>query len=387
MALNPEEIEKLPTITELIDKLKEEEKNISNRSSSSFLSLPFNLPPLINPDIALRNDGRDDQFIVSKLNNGEYSLKPNLTNRKFLYRGEKKDYEKCTPSLLRENKESYIIENIKKDEFSTLVKSHPLSKMLERGIRLNGSNFIFEMNYYGLAQHYGFNTVLLDFTSEIDVAAFFATTYCDEGGKYHPLNKDDGYGVIYYHEIKSSSFKTGPFTTIGLQIFPRSGSQKGFLYLSPADHDISSNPSVKKKYFRHSAEESKKCFDKMAQGNRLFPKDELEEPSKRILNDTTISNEVLQKNLQQNGDSNINKAIKFIEDSGYNIVLNKQIIFTYEDLASYYHDIKNGYWEDFCNQIYFGNNYYESILKEKLLKLPKEEDYIRYFESEYYDKL
>lgn len=90
MALNPEEIEKLPTITELIDKLKEEEKNISNRSSSSFLSLPFNLPPLINPDIALRNDGRDDQFIVSKLNNGEYSLKPNLTNRKFLYRGEKK---------------------------------------------------------------------------------------------------------------------------------------------------------------------------------------------------------------------------------------------------------------------------------------------------------
>ena len=50
--------------------------------------------------------------------------------------------------------------------------------MFDAGIALEGlSKTIFlEMNYYGLAQHYGFNTGLLDFSSDIEVAAFFGAT-------------------------------------------------------------------------------------------------------------------------------------------------------------------------------------------------------------------
>lgn len=383
MNFSKNDIEKLPTIIELVNNLRIEELKACQKE----LWLPA-IDEYHNPLIALKNKARNDQFIVSGLASGRFSLKPNLTNSRILYRGQNTYFEPCNPTLFRENKELYIIENLKVDEFRILVRSHPLSMMFERGINLldRASPFFFEMNYYGLAQHYDFKTGLLDFTSDIEVAAFFATSYRSEDGRYHPIKNDNEVGVLYAHEIDNTSFLLNNFRTIGLQIFPRSGSQKGFLYQTSRNHNINNNQTIKKHFFKQSKVASQFYYDKMDNGNYLFPKDELGDIAKKIINDKEISLIALSDGCLFNKDKELYKTLETIRELGYNIDPTRKIIFTESDLNNYYENIRNGSWEQFCDKVYFagedGNK-----LKEALLKLPNHNTYIQYFNKKYFNKI
>lgn len=55
-------------------------------------------------------------------------------------------------------------------EFALALKDHPLIKLFGDGIELCGHLYFFEVNYIGLAQHYGLKTWVMDLTSDIDVA-------------------------------------------------------------------------------------------------------------------------------------------------------------------------------------------------------------------------
>ena len=68
----------------------------------------------------------------------------------------------------------------------------------------------------GLAQHYGFHTGLIAFTTDIDAAAFFACTRYLGDDKYEPVTdiEKDPYGVIYVHKIQpEATFKCLGFST------------------------------------------------------------------------------------------------------------------------------------------------------------------------------
>ena len=60
----------------------------------------------------------------------------------------------------------------------------------------------FKINYEGLSQHYYNKTPLLDLTSSMEVAKFFAvTTFNMEKDRYEVYNGDK-LGVLYYYDIK-----------------------------------------------------------------------------------------------------------------------------------------------------------------------------------------
>ena len=107
------------------------------------------------PLSAYYNDADDCKFIMTKLQSGRYSLKPNLKNRKFLFRGETEFHSQCSPNLFRDPQKKYYLDSIiHGDEMVRVILSHPLVQLLDLGIKLNGIVYKFEMNLYGLLQHY-----------------------------------------------------------------------------------------------------------------------------------------------------------------------------------------------------------------------------------------
>jgi hypothetical protein len=119
-----------------------------------------------------------------------FSLKPNLYNRRFLFRGQTEEYTikgtdipTCVPNAYRPDAQKDNLPfRIESYEIISLITRHPLVQLLGiKGIEIFNEPFRFQLNLWGLAQHYYNRTTLLDLTSDIDVAKFFATcTYSDE---------------------------------------------------------------------------------------------------------------------------------------------------------------------------------------------------------------
>lgn len=337
----------------------------------------------VEPTIAYHNDFPEDAFIVNRVASRDgrpirYSLKPNMRYRKFLFRGQNKFYSPCTPSLFRVSKSNYIGDFLPVEEMTLLIKSHPLSKLLDKGVSLEGIKFIFEMNTPGLAQHYYNKTPFIDLTSDIDVASFFATTTYDSNtDTYTPVSDSVDYGVLYYMDVDSQwgfqDFLGCQLSTIGLQIFPRSGAQRGFLQKMNKGQDFNNLPNVRWVYFKHNKTIAEDIFSKMDGGKKLFPSDILERHWKNRPYPMVVSKEALARNHQLNSKTPIFLLKKQAMENGYQI---KKYIptFTSEELDEYYQDIKNGFWDEFCNKIYFAGKNGEK-LKNAFLNLPNREEY------------
>lgn len=145
-----------------------------------------------NPFQTFFNDADDDKFIMTRLQSGRYSLKPNLRNRAYLFRGQNTFFDPSKPSLFRSGAQRFLLESIAYQEMFYTIYSHPLVQLLDAGINLQGCSFPIEMNLYGLTQHYYNKTSLMDLTSSIDVAKFFAVTdYDSQSDRYAPHIKND----------------------------------------------------------------------------------------------------------------------------------------------------------------------------------------------------
>ena len=233
MKLTPEQISQLPTIEDVI--LYYADLTDDFEDNGGWLSKAF-FPPngcWHLPMVDFFNLADNDKFIVTQTGSKRHTLKPNLRNRPFLYRGQRKDFGGIVSGFTRdalsadgmlsreEAREYHLINNLKAEDFIALLKTHPLFMMLDRGIFLEPERkpIFINMNYYGLAQHYGFHTGLIDFTTDIDAAAFFACTRYLGDDEYEPVTdtEKDPYGVIYVHKITpEATFKFLGFSTIGL---------------------------------------------------------------------------------------------------------------------------------------------------------------------------
>lgn len=325
-------------------------------------------PDILSPGDVYSNDCRPDSFLVTRLNSSKHpgrlvcSLKPNLRDVGFLYRGQRKYYPRCVPSMFRDPDKRYFADSVVlAQEFRLNLETHPLYRLLWRGINLGGHDVIIEMDPYGLAQHYGFHTAVTDFTSDFDVAAFFATTESSHNGVHQPVKSSDSYGVLYLLPLdgKSQPFAPGPdryhFSTIGLQLFPRSGMQRGFLLNvgNTPMADLHNDNRFMHAFFRHDPNVSRHYINRFSGADSLFPPDVAQCIADRILSTRTVSEAVVLENIRDNPHNTEDQIRQCLHDNGIKVDPNLTPSLTPDELDMVRADIRNGLWDEFVSRIEF----------------------------------
>lgn len=390
--MTKEEVKRLPTLQEVVDQILTEEAQIVKLDSPPIAIIEPSPSAIHKPFAEYFNDYDDKKFIAVRLSSRDpqrpekFAFKPNLKNRAFLFRGQSGFYDPSTPSLLRKKKGRFVVENIFYEEFVLALKDHPLIRLFWDGIELCGHRYFFEVTYYGLAQHYGFKTRVMDLTSDLDVAKFFAVTdYNEKTDTYSPVIDESRYGVFYYwdnvrHPLAFQPIFGGNLSSIGLQVFPRSGRQKGFLFSMYREQNFNDIPFVRYKLFRHDAAISKQIYKMARRGKLYFPEDELSSLAQRIRCSKILSGKAFSKNLESNPKDDKNANYNDCRASGIDIDFFKEHI-TFNDIEKdmFRKKIKKGFWMEFCNQIVFPNDK-EGVIMNEFINLPNNPAYKKYFQ-------
>lgn len=205
----------------------------------------------------------------------------------FYYRGQIKDYGSCKSSLYRKicnddeltKKIKIFVNELKLYEFNELIFQFQQVKEWPFG----------DVFTYAIAQHYGFDTTIIDITNDLEVALFFACCKHIGKNKYRPLCEDDiksekdRYGVLFIRNQLADMLEAiendGAITVypIGFQPFTRCHRQKGFFVNTEMDDDLQTSGKFKMYLFEHSTELSKEIFNEFHGGKDLFAYDALDE--------------------------------------------------------------------------------------------------------------
>ena len=232
-----------------------------------------------------------------------------FASKRHFFRGERKKHSISIPSLNRriynmnaqEQELWRIISNMRIEQFCKLLWNIEIVPQWE--------GTICDVNYKALAQHYGFETQLLDLTNDFRSALFFAVSRYDyNSDSYYPLSERDimeceesQYGVIFhspnweldymqpmaslklmqrmqnYHPTTpiqiDSGLLDGIACQIGFQPLHRCHCQNGYLLPMRTSHPLQLDERFEKLYFRQSVKLSNNVYEWMHGGERLFPHD------------------------------------------------------------------------------------------------------------------
>lgn len=218
--------------------------------------------------------------------------------RSSYYRGENQVFSKSQPSLYRAlekysikaDKELYrFIANMRIAEFKYFLCRLGIVQFWLQ----NYGSVLFEP----LAQHYGLETEWLDITSDFDVALFFATCKWQDG-RWQPLNEDDirehPVGVIFHipqwqaatakmmnaleiSGMENEVILNNAILPIGYQPFMRCHSQYAYGIHMKVPYPLQEDFTFEKLHFRHSVELSRKVYEMMEGGKRIYPQEGLDE--------------------------------------------------------------------------------------------------------------
>ncbi|WP_066638619.1 FRG domain-containing protein [Desulfolucanica intricata] len=173
------------------------------------------------------------QFILLADENGKNIIIPNVFPGN-LYRGEPGIYDECKPSLYRKkeyDEAELIIKELNIIDFELILKKHPYSIFYE--------NNNLAVQYRALAQHYGLDTDLMDFSCDIAVAAYFAThKFNVETKKYELILDNNKCGCIRQITGFMAFEKESPLKVLGLQPYMRPGAQYAFAHKVDRTDDL-----------------------------------------------------------------------------------------------------------------------------------------------------
>ena len=245
------------------------------------------------------------RFLISIMKDGYvYRLSNNRTvisqgYCSAFFRGENAIYGSSRASLFRglvptaDNRMYFLINQLKLVEFSLLLNS----------FNFIDENLGTENTFHGaLAQHYGFKTPYVDFTSNLKTALFFACCKF-KNGKWRPLNKNEiksknsraeiaklggnsRYGVLYIVQadfIEMSKVINGPYTyiePIGIQPLYRCGYQNGFVGETCVDYNLYKDYSFEKVKFRLTKSFCNWIYKEMDCGKKIYPEEPIFELQK-----------------------------------------------------------------------------------------------------------
>lgn len=247
-----------------------------------------------------------------------------------LFRGENQDFSCSVPSLRRktigksriEEEILRTIANMRIWQFAKLISKINVVPYWEAKLG--------DVNYKALAQHYGFDTYLLDLTNDFRVALFFACCkYDPENDTFRPLNANDinnqnKYGVIYHTPdwvldfINPGGMSTWIFNhmnddkntrygldngdldgmafQIGYQPLMRCHHQSGYIYPLRFGKPLNEDRRFERLRFTQSIELSEIVFQMMDGGKKVFPQEgitELHDVLMEIQNNKNFSHDDL----------------------------------------------------------------------------------------------
>ena len=226
----------------------------------------------------------------------------------FVYRGQTKFYDECKPTIFRKKTETGEIDLVEKlidltrsMLFEEALSFHPYIKLVNDRQKIEHlarhpnkhvqfiSKFLYDYPFYvnrkGILQHYGFPTNLLDTTSNIDVAAFFATCENDETtNKYKPIEHKEN-GVLYviawfFPEMYNR------FELIGWQPLTRPKEQRASSLNLLENDNLNVMRYVLKFQFQHDISCSRNYCDTYTTGeDNLFSEDKIDNVVYKIKNE------------------------------------------------------------------------------------------------------
>ncbi len=218
-------------------------------------------------------------------NGSEKCLIPEIGTVHYLYRGQNSEYVPCLPTIYRGNPsdEKIFFNRMRLVAFKRLLDTHPVIQHFFRR-----HNFLVSVE--GLAQHYGIETEVLDLTSNLDVALFFAVCkYNAENDSYDYYREGGHKGVLYVFDpfydndtiplFPMDSYMNGLIKPIGLQAFQRPSAQYGYgLHLKKGKSTKSWMFE-----FEFTSQESEYYYNLFKGGESLWVKDRLVPKVKQII--------------------------------------------------------------------------------------------------------
>lgn len=233
-----------------------------------------------------------------------------FNSSRHFFRGENRIYPSSIPSLNRkllfmsseEDKELYrAVSNLRMYQFFKLIWNIHIVPYWEAKLC--------DVNYKALAQHYGFETCLLDLTNDFKTALFFATCYYDnKENKFFPLTKDmierseeTRYGMLFHspnwcldwfsgagyinamsnntmEELKElctidSGKLDGCALQIGYQPLMRCHSQSAYVFPMRENAPLQMNNKFEKWRFEQNEELSNYVYEMMDCGRMVYPEE------------------------------------------------------------------------------------------------------------------
>jgi hypothetical protein len=190
----------------------------------------------------------------------------------FLYRGQNIRHRPCVASLFRGISQEgeqlqgrLLLSRVRVAELELILRDHPFTHV--------ASKHGFSVDYAGLAQHYGIPTALVDLTSNIEVAAFFAVAHWSkERAWWIPM--ETGIGVLYrVHWINTGPGYSKFFDPVGHGPGLRPSRQHAWTHRPRVGVDFESIPIVETLEFQHDRTASMKIMAAFDNGYHLYPKD------------------------------------------------------------------------------------------------------------------
>ena len=246
--------------------------------------------------------------------------------RNHYYRGENRIYEQSSASIFRnvsslktneERSVDMLISNMRIAEFQLLLKRFELIQRWEKEFGT--------VLYEPLAQHYGLRTHWLDITNDFKVALFFACCRWDDDEKlWYPLtkketeqNRETQYGVLFHipkHQVDLRSIMRNGNTIlpIGFQPFNRCNMQNGYGIEMETPFPLQEDIYFEKLHFRHDEELSRRIYEDMGEGRKIYPQDGLSEFADvidKIKTSTIFSEEAFKIALRQSSNFFDNEAM------------------------------------------------------------------------------
>ncbi len=277
----------------------------------------------------------------------------------YLYRGQNEEYVPCVPSMYRGDPSvaQIFVERMRLVVFRRMLRSHPVVEHF-----FKRHNFVVDEE--GLAQHYGLKTSVLDLTSNLDVALFFATCqYNSDTDSYQYYDDDKEHEAILYvfdpfldnepcPPTFGKHYMRGNIRPIGLQAFPRPGAQDAYSLHIPKGE------STKSWIYRFTftSEDSKHYYEKFKEGEALWIHDSLISITKRIASQTEFSYDVFKETYNQYRPKGLsrNKLKEEIRQELPNIVIRKgipDIAFSKEERANIIGEWNNRLGREVCSKI------------------------------------